>query len=76
MLTAITNREHEVVRLVARGLTNEDAALELGISARTVKAHCDSLRRKLGVDRRRQIPEAYLAQTGADPFPRSAGVVI
>ena len=43
----------------------------LGISPRTVKAHCDVLRQKLGVQRRRQIPIAFRLLTGEDPL--SAG---
>jgi len=36
-----------------------------------VKAHCDTLRQKLGVERRRQIPGAYYRLTGNDPFMRA-----
>ena len=42
----------------------------LGISPRTAKAHCDVLRQKLGVPRRRQIPAAFRALTGEDPLAR------
>lgn len=67
--TALTARQLEVVHLVALGCTNEEAAARLGISARTVKAHCDVLRHKLRVDRRREIPQAYYAATGINPWP-------
>jgi len=67
---AITDRQRQIIELIAAGYSNEEAAQHLGISARTVKAHCDTLRRKLGVERRRQIPAAYLRLTGADPFMR------
>ena len=43
----------------------------LGISPRTVKAHCDVLRQKLGVRRRRQLPIAYRSLTGDDPRHRA-----
>ena len=43
-----------------------------GISPRTAKAHCDVLRQKLGVPRRRQIPAAFKALTGEDPMIGSA----
>jgi DNA-binding CsgD family transcriptional regulator len=69
---AITDRQRQIVELIAAGCSNEEVAEHLGISARTVKAHCDTLRRKLGVERRRQIPAAYLRLTGADPFLRAA----
>ena len=65
----ITERQREVVELIAAGCSNAEVGRRLGISARTAKAHCDALRQKLGVARRRQIPVAYRAQTGRDPLP-------
>jgi hypothetical protein len=35
--------------------------------------HCDVLRQKLGVSRRRQIPIAYRLLTGEDPLLQSLG---
>ena len=69
--TPITPRQREVVALIAAGCSNDEAGLRLGISPRTVKAHCDVLRQKLGVQRRRQIPIAFRLLTGEDPL--SAG---
>jgi LuxR family transcriptional regulator, maltose regulon positive regulatory protein len=65
---AITERQREVVELIALGCSNEEIAARLGISPRTAKAHADALRHKLGVSRRRQIPAAYRALTGRDPL--------
>jgi DNA-binding NarL/FixJ family response regulator len=45
----LTAREREVLVRVARGLTNKEAAGELGISTRTVETHRDNLMRKLGI---------------------------
>jgi ATP/maltotriose-dependent transcriptional regulator MalT len=67
----ITARQRQVIELLAQGLSNEELGLELGISARTAKAHCDVLRQKLGVPRRRQIPLAYRLLTGEDPLAKS-----
>ena len=67
----ITARQREVVALVAAGCSNDEVAARLGISPRTAKAHCDVLRQKLGVRRRRQIPIAFRLLTGEDPL--SAG---
>ena len=67
----ITPRQHEVIELIAQGLSNEEVGHVLGISPRTAKAHSDVLRQKLGVTRRRQIPVAYRALTGDDPLARS-----
>jgi ATP/maltotriose-dependent transcriptional regulator MalT len=66
----MTERQLQVVELIARGCSNDEIGLRLGISPRTVKAHCDVLRQKLGVPRRRQIPAAFRAQTGEDPLSR------
>lgn len=63
-----TSRQREVIRLVAAGMSNAELGTELGISPRTAKAHCDALRQKLGVLRRRQIPLAYRILTGDDPL--------
>jgi DNA-binding CsgD family transcriptional regulator len=51
----ITVRQKQVIQLIAEGRSNEEVGRELGISPRTAKAHCDTLRLKLGVPRRRQI---------------------
>jgi ATP/maltotriose-dependent transcriptional regulator MalT len=67
----ITERQREVVALIAAGCSNDEVGARLGISPRTAKAHSDVLRQKLGVKRRRQIPIAYRLLTGEDPL--SAG---
>jgi DNA-binding CsgD family transcriptional regulator len=66
--SAITSRQRQIVELIAQGLSNDEIGVALGISPRTAKAHCDALRRKLGVPRRRQIPVAFLPLTGEDPL--------
>jgi DNA-binding CsgD family transcriptional regulator len=69
--STITARQREIVALIAAGCSNDEVGSRLGISPRTAKAHCDVLRQKLGVSRRRQIPMAYRLLTGEDPL--SAG---
>jgi ATP/maltotriose-dependent transcriptional regulator MalT len=69
----ITARQRQVVELIAAGCSNEEVGELLGISPRTAKAHCDVLRQKLGVARRRQIPVAYRTLTGDDPLSGSGG---
>jgi ATP/maltotriose-dependent transcriptional regulator MalT len=66
--TGLTERQLQVVALLALGCSNDEVAARLGISARTAKAHCDVLRQKLGVPRRRQIPAAFKTLTGQDPL--------
>ena len=70
---SLTERQRQVVELIAAGLSNEEIGVQLGISARTAKAHCDVLRQKLGVSRRRHIPAAYRAATGDDPLASAEG---
>jgi DNA-binding CsgD family transcriptional regulator len=48
----LTARELEVLRLVARGLTNQQVAAELVLSERTVHAHLRSMYRKLAISSR------------------------
>ena len=47
-LAELTPRELEVLRLVARGMTNAQIAKELYISPRTVNAHLGSVYHKIG----------------------------
>lgn len=63
-----TERQRQVVRLIAAGCSNIEIAERLGVSPRTAKAHADVLRTKLGVSRRRQIPAAFREATGEDPL--------
>jgi predicted ATPase/DNA-binding CsgD family transcriptional regulator len=51
----LTRRELEVARLVGQGLSNRDAAEQLGISPRTVETHVESILRKLGFGSRTQV---------------------
>ena len=50
----LTPRESEVLRLIARGLTNRLIARELALSEKTVKAHVSAVLAKLGVGDRTQ----------------------
>jgi DNA-binding CsgD family transcriptional regulator len=70
---SITDRQREVIALIAAGCSNDEVSVRLGISPRTVKAHCDVLRQKLGVRRRRQLPIAYRTLTGDDPLAEGLG---
>ena len=52
LLLGVTEREGEVLRLVAEGLTNAEIAERLDLSPRTVHAHLRSVYGKLGVSAR------------------------
>jgi NarL family two-component system response regulator LiaR len=50
----LTERETDVLRLLALGRANKEIALELGIGEKTVKTHVSSILAKLGVPSRTQ----------------------
>jgi DNA-binding NarL/FixJ family response regulator len=59
----VSERESDVLRLVARGLANKQIARELGIAPSTVKSHVGSLMSKLGLGSRTQLA-LYAARSG------------
>jgi NarL family two-component system response regulator LiaR len=54
LLQALTERELEVLRQVARGCSNKEIAMNLTIAEKTVKAHVGSILSKLGATSRTQ----------------------
>jgi DNA-binding NarL/FixJ family response regulator len=58
--SSLTEREIEVLRLVAQGLSNQDIANRLVISRRTVHAHLRSIYDKLDVTTRTAAAHAGL----------------
>jgi DNA-binding NarL/FixJ family response regulator len=70
-LDLLTDREHEVLRLMARGATNAEIAEALAVAEATVKSHIGSVFTKLGVrDRAAAIVYAYdhgVVNPGVEP---------
>jgi two-component system, NarL family, response regulator NreC len=59
----LTERELEVLRLIARGHTNREIAERLFLSVRTVEGHRARIQRKLGRSRRSDLVE-YVRERG------------
>jgi DNA-binding NarL/FixJ family response regulator len=69
LLAALTDREREVVALVADGMSNTEIARQLSLSPLTVKTHANHAMTKLGArDRAQLVVLAY--QIGLAPAPR------
>jgi DNA-binding NarL/FixJ family response regulator len=51
----MTQREHEVIALIASGLSNKEIAMRLGIATDTVKSHVRNVMDKLALRSRLQI---------------------
>jgi DNA-binding NarL/FixJ family response regulator len=75
-LDLLTDREHAVLRLMARGATNAEIAATLHVAEATVKTHVGSIFSKLDVrDRAAAIVFAYdhgVISPGATPPPNTA----
>ena len=64
----LTQREHDILALLAEGRANREIAQRLYLSEKTVKAHLAAIFRKLGVTNRTQA--AMMAvQMGVGPVP-------
>ena len=55
---ALSDREHEVLLLIARGLTTQEIGDEIALSPNTVKSHSRSLFTKLAAHNRVQALSA------------------
>jgi two-component system response regulator NreC len=63
----LTERELDVLRLIARGHTNRETAERLFISIRTVENHRARIQRKLGCASRSDLVEYVLARRLVEP---------
>lgn len=65
-LESLTQREREVIRMVAQGYSNKEVAREYGISEKTVQVHRGSAYRKLDLHNAAEI--ARLLMLTGDPL--------
>ena len=72
LFAPLTQRESEILNLVARGLTNKQIGYLLGISEQTVKNHLTSLLRKIGASDRTQAV-VYALKHGWIRLPEGNG---
>lgn len=68
---SLTDREEEVLELVATGITNREVAQELFISVNTVKVHLRNIYTKLGADSRTEatmigVREGWITVAGGE----------
>ena len=59
---ALTEREREILRLLASGETDQDIAAQLYISVRTVRSHLERIRDKTGRRRRPDLTRLAIEQ--------------
>jgi two-component system response regulator NreC len=62
-LSSLTEREREVLTLIAEGLTNKQIGERLGISPKTVARHRDNITKKLALSSRAELTR-YAIQKG------------
>jgi DNA-binding CsgD family transcriptional regulator len=67
----LSKREHEVIAITARGLSNRQVATELGISIHAVKFHLASIYRKLDVRNRTEAAVRFYAAGSVQERPLS-----
>jgi DNA-binding CsgD family transcriptional regulator len=68
-LESLTARETEILRLLARGLTNRQIAQQLTVREGTVKYHVKNVLRKLGAAGRADAASRYLRATALTAAP-------
>jgi DNA-binding NarL/FixJ family response regulator len=73
--SSLTQRETDILALLAEGKSNRDISRSLYLSEKTVKAHLAAIFRKLGVSNRTQAAMAAVAM-GIGPTAQQLGSVV
>jgi DNA-binding NarL/FixJ family response regulator len=63
----MTQREQEIIALIAQGLSNKDIARSLNIATHTVKSHVHNILEKLALHSRLQVAAYSHARANPDP---------
>ncbi|HEV8698467.1 MAG TPA: response regulator transcription factor [Candidatus Limnocylindrales bacterium] len=71
-ITRLSPREHDVVRLVAAGRTNDEIGADLGIGSKTVETHLARLFERLGVASRTELAMRAVREGWLDVPPGRA----
>jgi DNA-binding NarL/FixJ family response regulator len=72
---AVTNREQQILVLIATGLTDQEIAARLGIKVSTVRSHLDNIGDKLGERRRAALAsQAHRLGLAGRPPDRHKGL--
>jgi DNA-binding CsgD family transcriptional regulator len=68
-LVALTDREEEIARLIAKGMTNRQIARELVISPNTVKIHLNNIYYKFDLSSRYELIVLVMDKVNAERPP-------
>jgi DNA-binding NarL/FixJ family response regulator len=67
-ISLLTVRERDVLRLIATGLTSKEIGKKLSISEKTVEAHRNNIKRKLGVYSIAELTQCAIVMGLIKPF--------
>jgi DNA-binding NarL/FixJ family response regulator len=62
----LTDREQQVVTMVAQGHTNKETSASLGITVKTVESHKTKIMQKLGINSRAELVRFAILQGWLD----------
>jgi len=65
-MDSLSEREKEILRLIAEGLTNKEIAEKICLGEKTVRNYVSSILLKLGISHRTQAAVYYLKRLGLD----------